>query len=70
MQQVTEDAFKAVLQSAEAENTLRASMGLPRLEVTTKAYGAIGPGGQLVEYSLANSVFAIVLDGVHFTNGL
>lgn len=70
MQQVTEAEFNTILASAERENEERISVGLEPLTVTTKNYGSVAGGGELVEYHFGGSMFGFVQNGVHYSNGL
>lgn len=70
MQQVTEAVFNAIVESANTENDIRESVGLPKLEVTTKSYGALASPDTLVEYYFAGSMFGFVQGGMYYTDGL
>jgi hypothetical protein len=70
MRPVSETEFKAILQSAEIENAMRESVGLPRLEVTTQSYPSASGGADLQMFYFADSLFGFVQEGEHFSCGL
>jgi len=70
MQQVTEAEFAAILMKAEEENAERLSVGLNRIEVTTKTLGMLSGSGSLIEFTFGNTMFGFIQNGIHYSNGL
>jgi|TARA_Y100001951_G_C11294393_1_gene274511 hypothetical protein len=70
MQQITEAEFAAILMKADEENAERESVGLSRIEVTTKTLGALSGSGSLIEYTFGNTMFGFIQNGIHYSNGL